>query len=470
MNTKLNIIAIGCCFLIAVAAEAQRGGPGGDRGGDRGGGDRGGGMRGGGGAPGGDRGGRGGAGGPGGDRGGRGGGGGAGGTRGGFDPSGFLSRLDTNGNGILDPDEQKGPAQFMISRLQQSDPSIKAGQPISIKKVSESFTKMREQSSGDPRASRGNTSSTDDDSLEVELLVPGFGIEEEPMPLMGFGAAAEMLSVPITDADLAEAASTMQRYDRNKDGFIAKNELSSRFSGNPMDFDRNKDGKLSQKELAVRYARRREGREEATAQKDRSRRSDDRRRSDDDKEIDVYNGRKSYRMTNGKAVPEGTPGFFADKDANQDGQVTMAEFASDWNDGVVAEFFKSDLNKDGTITAAEALRAVEQGVSVSAPASTGSSSNAMASRSSSTSRSSGSSGSTSSGSSKPAAGSTKPDDKLVRYAERIIGRYDKNKDGALVASEWGSMLMNPAPADGNRDGRVTIEEYAIYLQSRSKKK
>jgi Ca2+-binding EF-hand superfamily protein len=380
----------------------------------------------------------------------------------------MLSRLDTNGNGILDVDEQRGPAQFMISRMQQMDPKIKAGQPISLKKVAESFQKMREQreAGNDPRASRGSTSNVDDKSLEAELLVPGFGVEDEPVPLMGFGAAAELLSVAVTDADIREAAETIRRYDRNKDGFIAKNELSSRFSGNPMDFDRNKDGKLSEKELAVRYARRREGREEASEQSSRDRRGDDRRRRrDDDVEIDVYNGRKSYRMDGGKSLPEGLPGFFTDKDRNQDGQVTMAEFSSEWNDEIVAEFFKSDLNNDGSITAAEAIRAVEQGVSVSAPSGGGSSST-MASRTPSTSKSSASAKSTSS---KSDSSKSKPDDKLVRYAERIIGRYDKNKDGALVASEWSDMLMNPAPADGNRDGRVTIEEYAIYLQSRSRK-
>ncbi|MGB7347793.1 MAG: EF-hand domain-containing protein [Pirellulaceae bacterium] len=479
MNITRTFIAIVCCFLFTLQAEAQRGGPGGDRGGGGfgGGGDRGGGGgfggggdRGGGGFGGGRGGGPSQGGGPGGSRGG--GGGPAGGSRGGgggFDPSGFLSRLDTNGNGILDPDEQQGPAQFMISRLQQADPSIKAGEPISIKKVTESFQKMREGDGGgnDPRASRGGSSNADDDSLEVELLVPGFGVEEEPIPLMGFGAAAEMLSVVVTDADLKEAAGIMQRYDRNKDGFIAKDELSSRFSGNPMDFDRNKDGKLSEKELAVRYARRREGRDEAQSSKKRDDRRDDRRR-DDDKEVDVYNGRKSYRMVGEKNLPEGVPGFFTDKDADADGQVTMAEFATDWNDDVVAEFFKSDLNRDGSITAAEALKAVEQGVSVSAPSSSGgSSSSAMASRKSSDSDTG---GSTSSSSSKtPDAGGGKPDDKLVKYAERIIGRYDKNKDGALVASEWSSMLMNPAPADANRDGRVTIEEYALHLASRSKK-
>ena len=73
---------------------------------------------------------------------------------------------------------------------------------------------------------------------------------------MGFGATAEMMAVEVTPADQRESEERMRRYDRNRDGFLTKDELSSRFAGNPMDFDRNRDGKLSVSELAVRYARR----------------------------------------------------------------------------------------------------------------------------------------------------------------------------------------------------------------------
>ena len=31
------------------------------------------------------------------------------------------------------------------------------------------------------------------------------------------------------------------------------------------------------------------------------------------------------------------------------------------------------------------------------------------------------------------------------------------------------MLMSPAAADTNRDGRITINEYALWMQSRQKK-
>tara|TARA_R110002049_G_scaffold47902_2_gene138473 strand:+ start:232 stop:1677 length:1446 start_codon:yes stop_codon:yes gene_type:complete len=481
MNNPRIITALAFCLLTAVMVSAQPPGRGGDRGGGgfggpggggfggdrggRGGGDRGGGDRGsfGGGRGGGPTGGSGFGGGRGGDR------GGGGGSRGGFDASSMLSRLDANGNGVLDPDEQQGPAQFLIGRLQQSDPSIKAGQPISIKKVTAVFEKMRSQRDGGDSGgppSRGGSNAADE-ALEIEPLVPGFGVDDEPIPLMGFGPAAEMLSTEVTEADKREAAERMRRYDRNGDGVLTKNELSSRMSGNPMDFDRNKDGKLTASELAVRYARRRVGEEEARA----SRRDDDRRRERDrgtDEAPDVYNGRNSFRISSGPRLPDGLPGYFTDKDANGDGQVTMAEYASEWNDEILAAYFKSDLNSDGVITAEEALLAVESGGSSAPSSSYTSSSSGSSSSGSSSSRPSTTSTASDSSSTAP-QGDGSIDPKLISYAERIIGRYDKNKDKALTASEWESMLMNPGPADGNRDGRITINEYAAWMQSRSKR-
>ncbi|KAA5543237.1 EF-hand domain-containing protein [Roseiconus nitratireducens] len=459
MNTKKFLPLIVVCLLGIGEAELARaqfgppggfrgrggdedgGGRGGDRGGDRGGGGFRGGPPGGGPPGGGFRGGP-----PSGGRGSR------GGPGGGFDPSGFLSRLDRNGNGTLDPDEQQGPAQFLIQRLQSADPSIKPGQPISIKKVTESFEKMREgRGDDDRRSSRGS----EDEGLTPELLVPGFGEVAELTPLSGFGPAAEMLSVVVTDDDLREASQTLRRYDRNRDSVLTENELSSRMSGNPMDFDRNKDGRLTERELAVRYARRRESIEASRdEERERRRRGRDRDGESEVEMPDVYNGRRSYRPTEGKELPEGLPGFFTDKDANQDGQVDMSEFASKWDDAAVKEFFRSDLNRDGIITAREAVQAVEQGNDGDDDQGSSAAGSSMAS---------GSGGSSSPG---PVG---KVDDKMVRYAERIIGRYDENKDGKLTASEWKSMLMSPADADVDRDGTVTIEEYAWWMQSRSKK-
>jgi len=60
-----------------------------------------------------------------------------------------------------------------------------------------------------------------------------------------------------------------------------------------------------------------------------------------------------------------------------------------------------------------------------------------------------------------------PDAKLTDYAKKIVTRYDKNGDGALTASEWETMLVDPKPADGDKDGRITIPEYAIWMAQKS---
>ena len=440
MNKIKAFAIIALSLSITPHLAAQRPGSGGDSGG-----------RGGFGGRGGDGGSRGGFSGRGGDSGGRG----SFGSRGGFDPSSWLNKLDANGNGVLDPSEQQGPAQFLIGRMTQSDPSIKAGQPIPLKKITDGFQKMREQrESGGSSDQQARPSSSGDEALTPDLLVPGFGNEAEPSLLMGFGATAEMLAVEVTTVDLREAEERMRRYDRNRDGFLTKDELSSRFAGNPMDFDRNRDGKLSVSELAVRYARRREGEEEAKRSKSTASRS--RGREKKAEVPDVFDGRKSYRSTPGRSLPEGLPGEFTDKDANGDGQVTMAEFSKKWNDDVVAEFFDSDFNGDGVITAEEALKKVEKGsVSQLAQAYSGKQSSSRAS---------------SSTSSTPAASSVgKADEKYVKLGQRIIDRYDKNKDGQLTASEWGKMLMSPAAADGDRNGKITVQEYASWMQSRQKR-
>ena len=136
------VVALAGFGLISLSASAQPpggspfggggfGGPGGppggmsfsSRGGDRGGGDRGG------------------------DRGGFGGGDRGGFSSGGFDPSSFLTRMDTNGNGMLDPDEAQGPARFMLDRMARSNPKIDISKPIPMSLLTESFQQMRSGSS-----------------------------------------------------------------------------------------------------------------------------------------------------------------------------------------------------------------------------------------------------------------------------------------------------------------------------------
>lgn len=399
------------------------------------------------------------------------------GGRGGFDPSSFLERLDRNGNGMLDPDEMEGPAQFMVSRLQRDDPSIRTDRPIPMAKFKEAFERMRGGGGppgSDPRGdSRSDNSEQVNAALTAAPLVPGFGGSAPVLtPLLGFGPSAELMSVEVTPADLKEAEERMGRYDRDRDGFLAGDELSSRWGGNPMDFDRNGDGKLSANELAVRAARMRVAQSDIAAAEGR-RRDDGRRREREAKPVeiaDLYNGRKSFAMTK-RTLPDGLPGWFESLDTNADQQVSMAEYSTDWTTARVEEFQKFDQNSDGMITPQECLAAIRDGAAASvssAPA------GSVASSSSGSSRGPAPMAAPSDRGGRPsappaavAAPSGPPDLKLLAAAEKVMKRSDKNQDGALTPDEWKEMLLDVSAADFDRDGRITALEYAQWLQSRS---
>lgn len=56
------------------------------------------------------------------------------------------------------------------------------------------------------------------------------------------------------------------------------------------------------------------------------------------------------------------------------------------------------------------------------------------------------------------------DEETVTYATRIVARYDKNKDQELTESEYDKMLMSPKNADADNNGRITVTEYAAWMQ------
>ncbi|QDV47861.1 hypothetical protein Enr13x_77730 [Stieleria neptunia] len=61
------------------------------------------------------------------------------------------------------------------------------------------------------------------------------------------------------------------------------------------------------------------------------------------------------------------------------------------------------------------------------------------------------------------------DSRMVAYAKRIIGRYDTDGDQELTPEEYEKMLQSPAVADADENGRISIGEYAAWLQSRSRR-
>lgn len=419
--------------------------------------------------------------------------------RGGGDPGGFMSRYDRNGNGMLDPDEQEGRMRSMVERMQSADPSIKPGQPIPLTKITEAFERMQGEGGrggswggrggddrgrggddrgrggddrgrgGDDRGRGGERGGETIDPMAVAPLVPGFGMEIPVLPMLGFGPSADILAVVPSEADLKEARNNIQRHDRNRDGQLDTEEVKrAGFWGNPMDFDRNGDGKLSENELATREAVERKGNE---ARGRESRQSPQAPEEQTEKaELVDFQGRRSYRVYSATA-PEGLPRFFTDRDLNKDGQVSMSEYTSDWSEKTVAEFYGWDSNHDGVITATEVLKGVISGLTASetrsgsAPQGNGAPamSTEFTSPSSSTRESRGPAASPDAPAAKLQMPSDPPSEKVIGIAKKTIERHDKNADFELTPDEWSKMLISPADADFNGDGRITVHEYAGYL-------
>jgi hypothetical protein len=59
------------------------------------------------------------------------------------------------------------------------------------------------------------------------------------------------------------------------------------------------------------------------------------------------------------------------------------------------------------------------------------------------------------------------DPKYEKVAQRILDRYDKNQDGSLTKDEYSKMLMSPAEADLDKDGKIGLIEYAQWLSDRT---
>jgi Ca2+-binding EF-hand superfamily protein len=324
---------------------------------------------------------------------------------------------------------------------------------------------------------------------KVEPLVPGFGVASMSTAPPGFGAEADLFSIPVTEEDRREAEDAFRRYDRNRNGKIDADEIRSG-SDLPM-FDRNRDGSITMKEMEYRYAYRRiENQREdrarsgssGNARRDDERRRDGDRRSGGDEEEQAGSTdagsaeRKSYRRKPPlERLPEGIPDWFPRDDADGDGQIAMSEFSASWTDGVLAEFNQFDLNRDGLITPSECMAAKNQGAvrggsigaTVAAPSATAAPPDAGAS----TARSAASGAPASSvpaggGSAAVGARPADIDARSYEFFKQVVIKADTNNDGELTANEWVNMSKNPEAADADKNGRITVEEYARWKLQR----
>jgi len=433
-------------------------------------------------------------------------------------PADFLKRLDANGNGMLDPAEIEGRFGYFIKRMAENNPRLDVSRPIPIDRVAEEFQRMREQRmgggggpggpgggpmgrggpgggmmgrggpggggppfggpGGGPQPGRRDRGRRDSQGggqeqqspyrsavTEFEPLVPGFGEEDVLTPAPGFGAEAELFTVEVTDQDRREAERAFGYYDRNRDRKIDADEMKrSRYGADLPMYDKNRDGQITLNEMEYRYARRRV---ENTGgnQSGSSSRGKGKKDSDEDKDSDAWlwserlglEDRNSYRVRSPReqTSEDGLPDWFDQDDTNQDGQIAMAEFSTSWSDSELARFNQFDLNQDGVITPRECLKAAQNGVVREGSVSVASADDSSSSSDASTT-----------GSAAATTASVKIDPRYLTFSQGQIKKYDTNGDNHLEPEEWKSMSSNPEAADTDGNGRISVNEYAIWTMKR----
>jgi Ca2+-binding EF-hand superfamily protein len=58
------------------------------------------------------------------------------------------------------------------------------------------------------------------------------------------------------------------------------------------------------------------------------------------------------------------------------------------------------------------------------------------------------------------------DRRYIAYYSKLLQKYDSNSDGSLSKDEWSKMSKDPAAADEDGDGRITLLELAKWSMRR----
>lgn len=313
-----------------------------------------------------------------------------------------LERLDVNQDGEIDPDEITSLARPYLERIAR-ERRMSLDRSNSIEELQEAARVY---------AALKNGVSGRNVRAEWEETVKPFGPGQDQSFVPEFGLP--VVKYPYTQEDLDEADRTLRRYDRNRDGYVSREEAAvSRWTHrNPFEMDLNQDNRLDRLELTQRYARRRllEGtakqlnKDAWKVSRDSRRASDERDRRREDSRWRAEGGTKYYltasvlgrfdRNRNGRLELEeaqglgvpigridvdrngelsreellaylseaqdavgdltaGLPGWFYELDENRDGQIQLSEFAGVVTREKLEEFSSIDTNQDGLLTSLE---------------------------------------------------------------------------------------------------------------------
>ena len=186
-----------------------------------------------------------------------------------FNPAEMIGRLDTNGNGQLDPDEMQGRARFFIERFATAA-NLDLTKPVPLDKLKAAIAQQMSGGPGGPPSSTPG-SPTPPSTSSKPAAQPSiaermaFGVKDTRPPVPGFGDPAqgpsvESLTVKYDAEVMRRVKERFDEYDRNQDGYIDSEEWQrGRWDPPAAERDKNKDGRLTREELAEHYANRQRG-------------------------------------------------------------------------------------------------------------------------------------------------------------------------------------------------------------------
>jgi Ca2+-binding EF-hand superfamily protein len=198
------------------------------------------------------------------------------------------------------------------------------------------------------------------------------GPAAKDQPLPAAGASAER----IPDKVRRYAERLFRRYDANGDGKLQREEWS-KMHGNPEAADLNADGVITMEELTnwiAAFGRNRrlgaagdwlgesprerpdsQAADASGAGKEKDREAE---KGGSPSETGPSQRRSTTFYVPKTRMPAGLPQWFLDRDLDGDGQLSLAEFASNPTQADLEEFARFDRNGDGFITAKECLEAL----------------------------------------------------------------------------------------------------------------
>ena len=389
---------------------------------------------------------------------------------------GFISRLDANKNGQLDPNEQ-GRARPFLERIARETGGLDLNRPIPLQTLASKVQQMQGGGGGDqnrdrsrsrdrgsqPARNSGDRRFDDDAAAATEGLVQGFNeIPEDLVPPVGFGSKAEYLNVDVIQADFVEAENTIKRYDRNRDGILDQEEIRNAkwLYGNPMNQDRNGDGRLTKSELAVRYSIRRDtqkdqAREKAFQESQKPKDNNQQSRGGPPQGGDQSRSRRGGGDSGGgDRMAQFADSIFQRYDSNKSGVFEKDEWKNFRTDPSGWDF-----NKDGKITREELVKGMSE--RFGGGRSSGGENGSQRGRT------------TWNGDKGPAGGGSgeSPNSYRFKTAHDLLPEGipqwfregDKNKDGQIAMSEYSGQwnektLSEYYVYDRNRDGLLTVGE------------